>query len=373
MQRNIKFATVLTAIAFSALIQSCDKALPKTAEAAPAKKAAFCVSDSLAKMIKIEDVKTENIQDALNLSGEVSYNDDKVVRVMPLVSGQVLQVKVSLGDRVQAGQTLAVMRSFEVANSSSDARTATVDVDIYQKNMDKAESMYKIGMISERDYQQSKQDYQKALAILDKTQNVSNLYGGGGVNGEVIIKAPTSGYILEKKVSAGSTVRNDNADNLFTIGNLNEVWVLANVFESDVARVREGYEAKVKVLAYPDKTFTGKIDKVSSVLDPNNKVMKVRIRLPNDAGLLKPQMFTNVIITNIESTKALTVPATAVIFQGGKNHVIIYKDKCDLQVGEVNIIKTVGDKTYISSGVQLGDKLVTLHQGLIYSALTSAQ
>ncbi len=372
MQTKLKIAGAALVMAGLYSI-GCDKAKPKEA-AVPAKKEAFCVSDSLGKMIKLEDVKMEPIEDELNLSGEVSFNDDKVVRVMSLVSGQVTAVKASLGDRVKAGQTLAIIRSFEIGNSSADARSAAVDVDIAQKNVAKAESMFKIGMISERDYQQTQQDYQKAQTALEKAKTVSSIYGAGaGTNGEIVIKAPTSGYILEKKIHAGSSVRNDNSDNLFTIGNLNEVWVLANVFESDVAKVREGYEAKVKVLAYPDKTFTGKIDKISSVLDPTNKVMKVRIRLSNSEGLLKPQMFANVIMSNTESVKALMIPSSAVIFQGGSNHVVIYRNKCNLQISAVHVIKTVGEKTYVDSGVQAGDKLITVHEGIIYSALSSGE
>jgi membrane fusion protein, heavy metal efflux system len=335
------------------------------------KKAAYCLSDTLQKMIKIEAATTTNVEDALNLSGEVTFNEDKVIRVMPITSGRVMEVKASLGDYVKAGQTLVVMHSFEIVGSNSDKRTATADVEIYRKNMEAAESLYKSGMMSEKDYLNSKQDYNKALSAQEKSQQIGSLYGSeGSANGEIVIKAPASGYILEKKVASGQVIRTDNADNLFTIGDLSEVWVMANVFEVDISRVREGYNADVKTLAYSDRVFSGKIDKINTVLDPTNKAMKVRIRLQNSGNLLKPQMFTNVIVKNTTSQKAMMVPSSAVIFNNGKNFVVSYVDNCNLKVKEVSILKVVGEKTYIIGGIAEGEKLITRNEVLIYSALT---
>jgi len=173
------------------------------------------------------------------------------------------------------------------------------------------------------------------------------------------VKAPISGYIVEKKANAGNFIRNDNADNLFTISDLKEVWIWANVFESDIAKVREGYSAVVKTLAYPDKAFHGKIDKISEVLNPDNKVMKIRINLPNDGLLLKPEMFTNVVIENTEQLKAVSIPSDAMIFEGGKNFVVQYHSKCDLKLVEVQVLKTENNQSYLSSGLNAGDIIIS--------------
>ena len=183
------------------------------------------------------------------------------------------------------------------------------------------------------------------------------------------MRAPISGYVVEKKLSQGAFIRADNTDNLFTIGNINEVWVWANVYESDISKVKEGYTAHVTTLAYPGKVYEGIVDKVSQMLDPVTKVMKIRVKLPNPKYDLKPEMFANILIQNKEGKKAITIPAAALVSDNGKNFVIIYKSKCDLQLQEIQIIKTVQDKAYISSGLNQGDKVISQNQILLYKAL----
>lgn len=336
------------------------------------KKKAVCITDSLSKMITIDTVKTSNVKDELTLSGEVSFNDNRVVKVFPFASGQVTEVKVSLGDKVSKGQTLAVIRSADVAGSYTDLSASGSDLAIAKRQLEQAEYLYKNGISSERDYTEAKENYNKALSAQRKIKQQIAINGRGNTNanGMYIIKAPESGYIVEKNISAGSYIRQDNGSNLFTISDMNDVWIWANVFESDISKVKEGYAAKVTTLAYPGKVFQGKVDEVSSVLDPENKVMKVRISLPNNGHLLKPEMFTNVVITNSEPSTSVAVPAKAVIFDSSKNYVIVYKGKCDMEIREVSVNKTVEDVSYIASGLKPGELLVSKNQLLLYNALT---
>lgn len=328
----------------------------------------FCVSDTLQKMIQIGTVSKENVEDLLQVGGEVTFNQDKVVRVMPLISGQVSEVKINLGDYVQKGQVLATLKSSEIVGNSNDQRSATADIAIYKKNMESMDASYKNGMASEKDYLNSKQDYEKALSAYARASGFGKIYGSSNADGLININAPISGFIVEKKIANGSFVRSDNADNLFTIGNVDDVWVMANIFETDISRVKVGYNADITTIAYPDKVFHGQIDKVGNMLDPVNKALKVRIRLSNENRLLKPSMFTNVTIKNTQGIKSLVVPSSSITFDYGKNYVIVYRDKCDLDVREVNILKTLGDKTYLINGVNEGERIVTRNQLLIYNA-----
>lgn len=93
-------------------------------------------------------------------------------------------------------------------------------------------------------------------------------------------------------------IRADNSNDLFTVSNLNDVWVLANVYESNISKVHLGDNVEVTTLSYPGRVFHGKIDKILNVLDPTNKVMKIRVVLPNPDYALKPEMFTSV---NVQS------------------------------------------------------------------------
>lgn len=331
-----------------------------------------CISDSLAKMVKIDTAKTTPMKDELSLSGEVSFDENKVVKVFPFTSGQVIEVKVSLGDKVTKGQTLAVIRSADVAGNYTDLTSTKADLSISKRQLEQAEYLYKSGISSERDYTEAKENYNKSVAANSKVRDQIAINGGGNTsaNGTLVIKAPGSGYVVEKNITAGNYIRPDNSSSLFTISDMKDVWIWANVFESDISKIKKGYNAKITTLAYPDKTFSGNVDEISSVLDPDNKVMKVRIALTNADLLLKPEMFTNVLITNKENSTSVAIPASAVVFDNSKNFVVLYNSKCDMQVREVSVIKTVDDVTYIASGLKPGDKVVSKSQLLLYQALT---
>lgn len=344
----------------------------KAKEEIVAIKDAPLISDSLAQIIKIDTVKNENIEDQLSLSGEVTYDDNKVIKIFPNASGQVESVNVSLGDRIRQGQTLAVIKSADVAGNYADLSTATSDAAIAEKEYKNAEELYKNGISSEKDFIQSKLEYDKAINAVKKVQMQIEINGGGKTKagGSYVITAPRDGFIVEKNINAGSFIRNDNSQNLFTISDMQDVWVLANVFETDIQKIKAQQPAEVTTLAYPDKIFYGKVDQVNTVLDPLSKAMKIKIVLPNTGMLLKPEMFTNITLAEKEPQKALEIPSTAIISDGGKNYVVIFKDRYHVKEQEVNILKVSGTKTYITDGVNEGDLIITKNQILVYNSLT---
>lgn len=364
----MKTKALVTGLAALTLLAACKH---KTEEAVESKQ--VCVSDSMAKLITIDTAKTTTMKDELNLSGEVSFDDNNVVKVFPFSSGQVLEVKVSLGDKVTKGQTLAVIRSADVAGNYTDLTSTNADLSIAKRQLSQAEYLYKNGISSERDYTEAQENYNKAVAASSKIKQQLAINGGGNTSasGTLVVKAPQSGYIVEKNITQGSFIRPDNAGSMFTISNMQDVWIWANVFESDISKVKQGYTAKVTTLAYPGKVFTGKVNEISSVLDPDNKVMKIKITLPNPDMLLKPEMFTSVTITNSENQQAVSVPAKAVVFDNSKYYVVVYNSKCDLKVREVSVIKSVDDVSYISSGLKPGDLVVSKNQLMLYDALTA--
>jgi membrane fusion protein, heavy metal efflux system len=333
---------------------------------------AVCVTDSMEKIIAIDTAMMNTIGDELKLSGEINFDDRKVSKVYPFSSGQVLEVHVSIGDKVSKGQTLAIIKSAEVSGNYSDLSTAGNDVAIAKKQMDNAESLFKNGIASEREYLEAKENYQKSLTAEKKLKNQIQINGGGrtSANGTYTITSPINGYVLEKKINLGGFIRSDANDNLFTVGNISDVWVWANVYETDIAKVKVGYTARVTTLAYPDSIFTGVVDEVSNVLDPVTKVMKIRVKLPNEKQSLKPEMFANIIITNKEGSKSIAVPARAIISENSKNYVVIYKSKCELSVQEVALLKIVENMAYIKTGLKEGDQVISQNQILLFKALT---
>ncbi|MEO8765598.1 MAG: efflux RND transporter periplasmic adaptor subunit [Ginsengibacter sp.] len=329
------------------------------------------ISDSLLKIITIDTVKMDNIEDLISLSGEVDNDDNKVVKIFPNASGQVVSVNVSLGDKVAKGQALAVIKSADVAGNYADLKIAGSDAAIAEKEFVNAGQLYKSGIGSEKEYIEAKLEYEKSMNAVSKVHAQIQINGGGktSAGGTYVISSPRNGYVVEKNINAGSFIRNDNAQNLFTISDMQDVWVWANVFETDINKIKVGTEAAVTTLAYPDKIFYGKVDHINAVLDPSSKAMKVKIVLPNRDLLLKPEMFTKIVIADKQDKKALEIPGKALVFDGGKNYVILYKDTYNISAEEVDIIKTVGDKTYIREGLHEGDRIVSSNQLLLYNSL----
>ena len=365
----MKVTIVTTAIFFSAtILVSCKE--KKEAEVDPAQK--ICITDSMERIIHIDYATTSNIEDALKLSGEISFSDSKVVKVFPFSSGKVLEVKVSQGDKVSKGKVLAVIKSVEVAGNYSDLSISNNDLTIAKKQLDNEESLFKNGIASEREYIEAKENYSKAVTAVQKLKEQISINGGGHTNvgGTYVITAPMAGYVVEKKISEGAFIRNDNADNMFTIVDISEVWVWANVYETDISKVKEGYTATVTTLAYPDKVFTGVIDKVSQILDPETKVMKIRVKLKNDNLQLKPEMFANITVQNKEGLQAINIPAASIISENGNNYVVVYHGKCDLKVQQLELLKISGERAYIKSGLQVGEKVISANQILLFKALT---
>jgi cobalt-zinc-cadmium efflux system membrane fusion protein len=331
----------------------------------------FVLSDTMAKMISIDTVGSTNIDDELYLSGEINFNENNVNKIFPRNSGQILESKVTLGDKVSAGQVLAIVKSADVAGNYADLSNANADIAIAKRQMENEENLFKNGIASEKEYLEAKQNYEKTLTAKNKIQSLISINGGSNSNavGTYTLTSPIDGYIVEKKANAGNFIRADMGDYLFTVSDLKNVWVNADVFEADISKVKEGYSVKVTTLAYPDKVFDGTIDKISEVLDPASKTLKVRIRLDNSERLLRPQMFAKVVVSNKEGRKAVVIPTKSLVSLNGKTYVVVYNSNSDMKIAEVSVLKQSGDNTFINRGVIPGQKIITHNQLLVFQQL----
>jgi cobalt-zinc-cadmium efflux system membrane fusion protein len=331
----------------------------------------YYVSDTVMNMIAIDTVKLSSVENELKLTGKVSFDEEEVVRVYPLISGLATEVKVSLGDYVTKGQDLAVIMSAEAAGIQNDLLNAQSNIEIARKNLAATEDMYKSGISSEKEYLTAKADYRKAESELTRVNDIVKINGNNST-ADYVIKAPVSGYIVERFINPHMQIRPDNSNNLFTISDLKHVWVLANVYETDIAKVHLSDEVNVTTIAYPDIDFKGKIDKISTVLDPDNKTMKIRINLKNENYMLKPEMFANVMVNYRSKGEMLSVPSSALVFDKSKYFVVLFNDRHDVQTREVQVFSEVGEKAYIASGLRQGDKVITKSQLLIYNVLNES-
>ena len=348
---------------------ACTKSADTAKEETPTAKK-FSLSDQTLKELAFDTVRLEPIRNEQSFSGQVTTNGDKTTKVFPLVGGVVEKLNVELGDHVEKGQVLAVVRSGEIADIQNQNSTAGTDLNIARKNLAVAEDQFKAGLAAERDVVLAREELQKAQSNLGKTDKQLGIYGVTR-DGHYTIKAPISGFITDKNVTQGMQYTNANtdADGFFTISDLDQVWIIANVFEAEIANVKMGYQADITTLSYPDKHFRGVVDKVFNVLDPDSKALKVRIRLPNPGYLLKPEMYAQVHILNTEKAKMLSVPANAVVFDKDRNYMLVYKSKTEVDTRPVTVVKTVGDVSYVTGNLKPNEVVISKNQLLVYDEL----
>jgi cobalt-zinc-cadmium efflux system membrane fusion protein len=331
------------------------------------KDARFQVTDTLLKSLLIDTVKEASALSQLTLTGSIAPDENKMVKIFPLVSGVAQNVNVQLGDVVHKGQTLAILRSAEMAGFTKDYISSEADIRNTKRIFESTQDLYKSGLASQKDLEQAQSDYQKAAAEGKRAGAVISINKSNQNGYEV--KTPLSGFVVEKNLTSNTQVRADNSQNLFTIADLSTVYVLVNVYESDISKIQTGDPVKITTLSYPDKVFAGKIDKIDNMLDPDNKVMHARIKIENPGNLLKPGMFANVMIKAKSGEDLPVISANALVFDNDKNYVIVVDGKAKVHIQQVEIKKTVEDRAYISSGVKPGDRIVASRQTYLYESL----
>jgi len=362
MKRIIIRVPALTVILLN--IWGCHNKIPEAKAKAP-----YCLTDTLKQKTVIDTVKLQVVKNVIALSGKIEANEDKWVKVYPVVGGIVDEMKVQLGDYVKRGKTLAVIRSGEIADYQKQLTAAQSMVRNAEKSMNSSRELFKSGLATERDTMSARTDLDKASSDLKRMEQTASIFGVKN-NAVQIITAPISGYVIEKNVTDKMQYKPDPSQPFFVIANLEEVWVMASVFETDIAKIKTDYDAEVNVIAYKDKTFMGKVDRIFSILDPQSRVMKVRVKIQNKDNLLKPEMFAQITIRyNDNTTRMPAIPSEAIIFDKNKNYVMVYRDSCHIETREIEIYEVAGKMTYIKSGLQLGEKVISKYQLLVYDAL----
>ncbi len=356
MKNQIFTSLLLICLAASA----CNKKHPKETAVANVKKTSLLLTEQQMKFIKLDTAKLAPAAEQFSAVGEVSFAEDNVVRIYPIVSGAVESVNVALGDYVKRGQLLATLLSTDISLYQRDYNISKSNLEVEEKSLSRAQELFKSGMMSEKDLAQAKNSFNNARAEYDERKQVLELYGGSSQQDAIFrVTAPREGYIVERNINTGTQIRTDNSTNIFTISDLKSVWIWANVHESDIAKVHEGDEVTVKTIAFPDEILKGKVDKISTTLDPDSRVVRVRTELANSKGLLKPEMFATVQITPKSSEKVLVVANSAIILENNQYYVMVEASAGEFRKVQIKPGRVFHRFTEVKSGVTLGEKIVS--------------
>lgn len=271
-----------------------------------------------------------------------------------------MEIKARLGDTVQKGQVLLRVQSADMSGAFSDYRKALADEKLARVQFERAKLLYDKGAISLNDYQTAEDVENKAQVDVENTRARLHVLGGDPNNPAPIvdIRAPASGVITDQQVTNASGVAGLGSPNPFTISDLSHVWILCDVYENDLTTVHVGETAEIRLNAFPDKVFTGRISNISPVLDPTLRSAKVRIEVANP-GLMKVGMFVTATFHGQKKEAHSAVPATAILHLHDRDWVYVPAGGKNFRRVEVTTGSMLpGNMQEVISGMKPGDQIV---------------
>jgi len=267
----------------------------------------------LFKLLKVEERELPTL---LKANGAVTPDVNRTIHVTSQGSGRVVDQRVKLGDNVIKGQVLLSIYSADLAGAFSDYQKAIADERLANRALDRAQLLLSHGAAAQKDFEQAEDAEEKAKVDIQNAEQHIRILGGDPAHPSSLIelRAPVTGTIVEQNISGFEGVKSlDNSPNLFTIADLSEVWVVCDVFENDLGQVHPGDPAEVRLNAFPDHAFHGKISDISRVLDPNTRSAKARIVLANPHGALRPGMYAVASFRSRKLQQHLVIPSTSVM------------------------------------------------------------
>jgi membrane fusion protein, heavy metal efflux system len=296
----------------------------------------------------------------LTATGAISPDISKNVPVISVATGRVVEVKARLGDTVQKGQLLLRVQSADLSAAFSDYRKAIADAQLAQTQLERARLLYDKGAISLNDLQVAEDTESKAKVDVENTTERVRVLGGDINHPSPIaeIRAPVSGVITDQQVTNAAGVAGLGSPNPFTISDLSNVWVVCDVYENDLGEVHVGEAADIRLTAFPDKLFVGRISNIAPVLDPNLRTAKVRIEVRNP-GLMRVGMFVTATFHGLKKETHAAVPATAIVHLHDRDWVYMPAEEKKFRRVQVAAGKMLpGGLQEAISGVKPGDRVV---------------
>jgi cobalt-zinc-cadmium efflux system membrane fusion protein len=315
------------------------------------------------ELFKTAKAESRSLPTLVAANGTVSPDVNRTIHVTSLGGGRVVDLKVKLGDAVNKGQTLLVISSPDLSGAFSDFQKAQADEVLSHKALDRAQMLYDRGAIAAKDLETAQDTEDKAKVDVETAEHHVQILGADPAHPSPLInlKAPITGTIVEQNIAGFEGIKSlDNTPNLFTIADLGQVWVVCDVFENDLGEVHLGDAAEIRLNAFPDRAFKGKVADISRVLDPNTRSAKVRIVLDNADGALRPGMYAVATFRSRKLTNRVIVPSTAIMRLHDKDWV--FRKESDKRFRKI-VVQADGlapdGMQEIRDGVKPGDELVT--------------
>ena len=350
------------------MLAGCSREQPKEAEPAPPS-GNVTLTSAQRQAIHLQAATTAKFGRTIETTGTVGFDSDQATTVLAPISGPAARLLVSLGAEVKAGDPLAEIDSPDYAAAISAYRKAVATARNARRIANLDEQLFKADAIARNDVEQAETDALNADADRDaaleqlhsigvENQIIENIQSNQPVTSVAgVIRAPVDGIVVEKLITPGQLLQAGTTP-CFTVADLSQVWVLADIYESDLAYVTVGDAADI-VTSATTNIYPGEVDNISALVDPNTRSIAVRVVAKNPDGILKKQMYVRVLIHSHSQSAGVLVPVSAVL-RNEENLPFVYIAQADgsFQRRRVVLGSRVGDQFDIPSGLKEGDQVV---------------
>ncbi len=365
--KNKTQAIIAVAVA-AAVLTGCSPETASKSEA-PVTAGTVTVTAAQRERLHIQTIKAAAFHRVIETTGTVGFDNDRATTVLAPISGPVSRLLVSLGARVKAGDPLALVDSPDFAAAISGYRKALVTAANLRRIADLDKQLFDADALARRDLEQAQTDAVNGEA--DRDSALQQLHSMGVTDEAIrdiqegrpatvkagVIRAPLTGTVVEKLITPGQLLQ-AGATPCFTVADLSQVWVVADIFESQLASVAVGDAAEVVTSAGPE-SIPGTVDNISAILDPNTRAIGVRVVANNPGEVLKKQMYVRVLIHSGRESTGLLAPVAAIL-RDDENLPFVYLAEADggFARRHVTLGSRVGDQYEITAGLKDSERLV---------------
>jgi cobalt-zinc-cadmium efflux system membrane fusion protein len=332
--------------------------------------------------LKTSVVERKPLSSEIKTTAVIEPNRTRIAHVSPRISGRVVDVKAFLGDSVQQGQVLAELDSIELGQTKAEYLESKANLEVARANYSRENRLFKKQITSEKEYLYAKAEFIRSESALNTALETLRLLG---LSDEEIkslkwgetdhpasifpLIAPFTGTVVEQHIVLGEFIKPE--DKPYTIADLSHLWIQLDIYEKDLRWVEVGKTVDIKVNAYPDENFEGKITYVSDILDESTRAAKARVEILNMDGKLKPGMFATAIISipSSDNEEGIVVLSTAIQQIEGKSAVFVQEGEDSFEMRGVSLGQHSGDYVQVLKGLSPGDKVVTEGGFYLKSAL----
>lgn len=317
------------------------------------------------RSIRVETLAEHPVAHTLNIAGKIQFDEDRLVRVLAPLAGQVVDLRIKVGDAVRKGEALCAINSREATAAVGEHVESHKDLELAEKTAAMTRDLFDHQAASKIALQQAESDLAKARSHVARNEQALRLLGLlsevdiDRFDGRVPVVSPIRGVVIERHVTDGQFVQTDG-NPLLAVADLSNVWVVGDVFEKDLSLVMASDATTITTTAYAGEQFAGRVEYVSDVIDPLTRTAKVRVSVPNPHGRLKPEMFASITLgVGGGAGSVLTLPSKAVFTEGGQSWVYIATAPGHFARRLVDVEQDLGTERRVRSGLHAGDRVVT--------------